>query len=552
MANFKPANIKGSPLSLKIAAVIEDTVPATGWKYDSGYTLSDICTIFGTDEQGMSEMLKDIGRTIPPASSISDHLVFYPTTELHEELDPENPPKNWCLSLDVTSQEDIDDGEGTLFFNLTDNLGLTWTHYENIHVGCTISSENYRTYVFGILIVDNEHNRKALMICTPYIRKPNTGDIYGLSGAITVNLTYFENEGNFSYTINNLDEDFGPGSEPDGYGQNTTPAFDHTSDTITIPDPPSVSTSSVGFMHVYKVASGALSTLGQYLFPSAQNITDIESALRAIAGIFAYRDSVQYIVDLHAIPVTPTTGGNEYIKIGSLSTDISQPTVPTDYVDFDCGSKAIPEQYTNFVDFIGTRCKLFLPFVGFVEIAPEYWNGGTINVKYRFNVIDGSFMAYVRATSSKSQLQDSLIGQYGGSACLHLPVIANSYGALASGLVGGSMQIAAGAATGNVGGVVAGAMTASNFQGNMSQSNNYNASTSFLGGRRPYFLIEREVPCFSTMYPHDKGLPLNVAVNLSQISGFTIIDDIDLTGITGATENEIEELRQLLKEGVYF
>jgi hypothetical protein len=135
---------------------------------------------------------------------------------------------------------------------------------------------------------------------------------------------------------------------------------------------------------------------------------------------------------------------------------------------------------------------------------------------------------------------------------LHLPVIANSYGALASGLVGGSMQIAAGAATGNVGGVVAGAMTASNFQGNMSQSNNYNASTSFLGGRRPYFLIEREVPCFSTMYPHDKGLPLNVAVNLSQISGFTIIDDIDLSGITGATENEIEELRQLLKEGVYF
>lgn len=349
------------------------------------------------------------------------------------------------------------------------------------------------------------------------------------------------------------DEDiFGPDSDPEGYGEDGTPAHDHTSDTITIPDAPSVSTSSVGFMHVYKVASGALSTLGQYLFPSAQNITDIESALRAIAGIFAYRDSVQYIVDLHAIPVSPSIGSNEFIKIGSLSTDISQPIVPSDYVDFDCGSKTIPEQYRNFIDYVGTRCKLFLPFVGFVEIAPEYWNGGTISIKYRFNVIDGSFMAYVLSTSSKSKLTNSLIGQYGGSACLHLPVIANSYGALASGLVGGSMQIAAGAATGNIGGVVTGAMTASNFQGNMSQSNNYNASTSYLGGRRPYFLIEREVPCFSAQYRHDKGLPLNVSMTLSSLSGFTIIDDIDLSGITGATENEIEELRQLLKEGVYF
>lgn len=552
MADFKPANIEGSPYNLKIAAVIEGEVPATGWRYDAQLTESDICHIFGTDEQGMSEMLSDIGRSLMPASSISDHLVFYPKTNLNEELDPENPPKNWCISFDVINQSQIDSGGGTLYLDLTDNLGLTWEHYINIHEGYTITSDTWRTYIFAILVIDSEHERKGLIFCSPYIARPNTGSIYGLSGSIALNLTYFENEGNFTYSINNIDEDFGPGSEPDGYGQNTKPAFDHTSDTITIPDPPSVSTSSVGFMHVYKVASGALSTLGQYLFPSAQNITDIESALRALAGIFAYRDSVQYIVDLHAIPVSPTTGGNEYIKIGSLETDISQPIVPSDYVDFDCGSISIPEQYTNFVDYIGTRCKLFLPFVGFVEIAPEYWNGGTISVKYRFNVIDGSFMAYVRATSSKSNLTDSLIGQYGGSACLHLPVIANSYGALASGLVGGSMQIAAGAATGNVGGAVAGALTAGNFQGNMSQSNNYNASTSFLGGRRPYLLIEREVPCFSTNYPHDKGLPLNVAVSLAQLRGFTIIDDIDLSGITGATDNELDELRNLLKEGVYF
>ena len=405
-----------------------------------------------------------------------------------------------------------------------------------------------RSYAFAIAVKDSQ-NQNGYLLCIATVADGATGQQVQDLHYVSICPDILKELHNFDISEEEIDPDYGPGSEPAGYNN---PAFDHTSDTIGIPDAPSVSTSSVGFMHVYKVASGALATLGQYLFPSAQNITDVESALRAIAGIFAYRDSVQYIVDLHAIPVSPSVGNSDYIKIGSLTTDISQPIVPSDYVDFDCGSISIPEQYSNFVDYIGTRCKLFLPFVGFVEIAPEYWNGGILSVKYRFNVIDGSFMAYVRATSSKSQLSSSLIGQYGGSACLHLPVIANSYGALASGLVGGSMQIAAGAATGNIGAVATGALTASNFQGNMSQSNNYNASTSFLGGRRPYLLIEREVPCFSTQYTHDKGLPLNVSVSLSSVHGFTVIEDIDLSGITGATENELAELRQLLKEGVYF
>lgn len=356
----------------------------------------------------------------------------------------------------------------------------------------------------------------------------------------------------YHMSISETDLDLPDDSVPDGYGQTDgEPAHDHTSTTIAVPDAPSVSSHDTGFMHVYKVSTGALATLGQYLFPSAANITDIESALRAIAGIFAYRDSVQYIVDLHAIPVSPATSGSDNIKLGALVTEISQPVCPTDYVDFDCGSISLPLNEQSYLDFL-CRAKLFLPFVGFVDINPEYWNGGTLSVKYRFNVIDGSFMAYVSSTSAVSKLANSLIGQYGGSACLHLPVIANSYGSIASGLVGGSMAIAAGAASGNMIGAAASAATALNVQPQMSQSNNYNASTSFLGCRTPYLLIERPVPCMSGKFAHDKGLPLNVALRLSGLRGFTVISDIDLSGITGATDNELDELRRLLSEGVYF
>lgn len=347
------------------------------------------------------------------------------------------------------------------------------------------------------------------------------------------------------------DDEYGEDNEPEGYGQGEgiTPTFDHSSDIIPVPEDPIVSSQDIGFYHIYKVSSGALATLGQYLFPSAQNITDVVSALRAIAGIFGYRDSVQYIVDLHSLPVEPNVGASDYIKIGALSTDISQPVVSSDYVTFDCGSISVGECYANYVDYL-TRARLYLPFVGFIDLKPELWASGILQVKYKFNVIDGSFMAYVVSSSSKSKLYNTVVGQFGGSASIHMPVIANSYGALASGLVSGSMAIAAGAATGNPGAALSGITAAMNAQPPLQTSNNFNSSTSFLGVRRPYLLLERPVPAFAAGYPHDAGLPLNVTMTISGIHGYTEIADIDLSGI-GATQDELDELRTILASGVY-
>lgn len=342
-------------------------------------------------------------------------------------------------------------------------------------------------------------------------------------------------------------------STPGGYGGQG--AHDHTSTTIGIPSDPIVSTSSIGFFHAYHVTAGQLAGLGQYLFPTLGTIDSVEAALRTMAGLFAYRDNCQYIVDLHAIPVAPPTGSGEYIRVGALETDITAAKITSDYVNVSCGSISIPENFANFIDYIGTRCRLFLPFVGFVDIRPEYFQSGTLSVDYKFNIVDGSFMAYVRSTSSKSALSGSVIAQFGGSACIHFPVLAQSYGALVSGLVSGSMALSSGAASGNAGQAAEGAISAMQsiqLQPQLQQSNNYNASTSFLGIRTPYLIIDRAVPSFAAYYNLDEGLPCNVTVPLSKISGYTEIANIDFAGSTFATREDLEELRQLLAEGVYF
>lgn len=377
-----------------------------------------------------------------------------------------------------------------------------------------------------------------------------------------------------------VDPILGPESEPNGYGQDgIDPSFDYDSVPIEIPDMPTIGCTTAGFYHAYRVSQGTLNDFGSKLFPTLGEIagdmlgidtpTDAIKVLLnllAVPNLFNQQEivgqrisildilmngkAIDYVVDCHVIPVNPAVGASAPIKCGIRELDISAPVITSDYIDFDCGSVSTPLTYTNFMDFAGgARARLFLPFVGFVDLKPEYWHGGTISVKYRFNIVDGSFMAYVYSQSGVSQLS-SVIGQFGGCACIHIPVTGVSYASMVSGMVSGSMALVGGAASGNVAGAVGGALTLANMQPTLASSNNYNASTSFLGVRRPYLLIERAVPSMSAMYPHSKGFPLNVAMTIGSVHGYTEIEDVDLSGLD-YTQEEIEELRSLLAGGVY-
>ena len=367
------------------------------------------------------------------------------------------------------------------------------------------------------------------------------------------------------------DEDFSDTtSEPDGYDGKG--AHDHTSDKISAASDPVVSTAQVGFFHIYHVSSGSLSALSQYLFPDILGSlvnADLEGILRAFASVFAYRDNIQYIVDLHAIPVAPTVGAGAYVKVGALETDISVPAVISDYVNFDCGSLSIPENFASFLDYTHTRAKLFLPGVGFVDIKNEFWQSGVLNVKYKFNVVDGSFMCFVSATSSKSQLEETVIGQYGGTMCIHFPVMSQSYGAMMSGIVAGAAMISTGGAAeaaamqqGKTAAAAAAqqtkaqgyfsALQAAPLQKTVQSSNSYNSSTSFLGNRTPYLMIERAVPNYAGYYNLESGVPLNVSLPLAKIHGYTEIENIVFAGQTFATDEEIADIKEKLRNGVIF
>lgn len=349
-----------------------------------------------------------------------------------------------------------------------------------------------------------------------------------------------------------FDEELGEASEPEGYDQDGTGpgTYDDSSDSISnVPDP-AYGILDAGFVNVYKVTTGALTALGNDVFPQLQNVTDLVTGLQCVSDMLFNSRLIDYVLDVHIIPCNvPAEVNTTPVKIGGRTCSALGYKVTDNYVNVDLGTIEIGEYFKNFADYSYTSSKLHLPGIGFVDMKPEFWNGGALNVKYKFNVADGSFMAYVYATSSKSKLKSSLVAQYSGQAAIHIPVTGASYSSAISGLLASAGGTITSATTGNIAGVAAGVVSAAaNSSPDINQSNGYNSSASIMGCKKVYLQIERPAYSMSVGSRMEQGFPLNVYKRLGDCHGLTIVDECVLN--FACSDEEAREIIAALKEGV--
>lgn len=401
--------------------------------------------------------------------------------------------------------------------------------------------------------------------CVGYGHLMKSGDVecYGSGMGFRIKESYFKSSDGWGEnaeipeTEGGDSPEFGPQSEPEGY--DSTGGFDDSSDLIDMPSKPQ-SVLSLGFVNVYKCDAGSLTMLGGELFPDIQfptSLTDIGPVLAAIGDSIWNSKLIDYVISVHCVPGDVTGGNLEDIKVGTRTmTGILGRPISDEYADFDFGSITVDPYYKNYADYM-TEIQLYLPMYGFVSLRPEEVIGGEIQVKYRINVIDGSFTAFIFATSNRSKLYKSLIGQYGGSCIVHLPVSNLSYSSMFSSLIGAgaggamaAMGVGGATATAAAIGLTAAPSIVNAAQGgDVKKSNSYNASSSFMTRRKPYLIVTRPVSSFSTRYNLENGLPSNVAMTLGQCVGFTQAENAILDGIP-CTLAEKQRIRQYLREGV--
>lgn len=341
--------------------------------------------------------------------------------------------------------------------------------------------------------------------------------------------------------------EFGPAAEPAGYTGKAT--FDDHSDRVEFPTDPA-SVISLGFINVYKCDVNSLSQLGETIFPDVAAAVDVPDAISKLSDAIWNSRLIDYVISVHVVPGNVTGGTLEAIKVGTRTLQgIMGRPVTNEYFEVDFQSIHTDDIFENYAD-LNCTCKLFLPFYGYISLPAEAWNGGDIHVKYKFNVIDGSFMAYVESTSGYSKL-NSVIGQYGGTACVHIPTTGANYASMFSTLIGAGTQVAASAAKGNAVGAASSLLNvAANMGagGGIEGSGNYNASSSFMSMRKPFLLLELPVPQFSSRFEREHGLPSYVSMSLATLTGFVQCDKPEIT--FSCTDEEAEEIRKLLEEGV--
>lgn len=303
---------------------------------------------------------------------------------------------------------------------------------------------------------------------------------------------------------------------------------------------PPIGVEATGFVALYNPTQSQLSSFSQYLWSN--------DFIDNFKKLFA--NPMDAIIGLHMIYATPIRGDEAEIVCGYAHSGVVSNTVHSQYIEIDCGSIKVNRYFGSVLDYAPyTKLQVYLPFVGIVDLDTNEIMGGTLNIKYRIDVLTGSCLARLKVTRGDYKAE---LYNFAGNCAVQLPISGGSYSGIIANAIGVAGSIGATIATGGalapvlVGSAVSSAI---NSHVNVSHSGSLGSNAGALGIMKPYLIITRPKPAEADNFNKFYGKPSNKTVRLSSCSGYTRVKDVHVDNIV-ATDNELSEIEQLLKEGV--
>lgn len=325
-----------------------------------------------------------------------------------------------------------------------------------------------------------------------------------------------------------------------------TPPITPVPDVTPTPTPPSISGgggSTTGLANLYNPTLAQVKEFSRWLWGSdGLNLDQLKKLLQ---------DPMQAIIGLHVMYATPTTGANRDIQVGYINSGVASKIVTEQYTEIDCGTVTINEYFGDARDYSPfTQVYCYLPFIGIVELNADDVVNSTLGIKYKIDVLTGCCLAQL--TVKKYGL-DAVLYTYTGNCAVQMPITSGNYLSTVSSLLGAVVSGAAAVATGGALAPVAIGAAANALGGgaraSVAMSGSLGSNAGAMGIRKPYLIIKRVESADANGYNEFYGYPTNKRVNLSQLTGYVRVKDINLSG-TNATEDEQNEIVTLLKEGV--
>lgn len=324
---------------------------------------------------------------------------------------------------------------------------------------------------------------------------------------------------------------------------------------------------SSGLCHYYALTAG--SVLLEHI-SDALGTWDIENTHK---DLYKNLVSCKLIKPPAAIPTTGSAPFTIYgVKPQYEGADITLPVV-TGNPDASFGPYTIDRKFGDFRDYAPyTRVSIFLPYCGWCDL-PSHVVGRQVSVKYFTDIIAATCKAVVFCNNN-------IIAEAAGVIGLDIPFVADNVGAkmqaVTAGMIaalGGGIQLGAGIGTmvstksGN--GAKAALSGASQYLSGYSQmAMAFNENTIEISGKngdgcclsgatniiikivRPKKGAYTDAPYVPPGYGHNVGFVSQKQVKVSSVSGLLIADNVDTSGISGATEAERAEIKRVLETGL--
>lgn len=194
-----------------------------------------------------------------------------------------------------------------------------------------------------------------------------------------------------------------------------------------------------------------------------------------------------------------------------------------------------------------TQVSLYLPLLGMVELSARDVVGKNVTIKYAFDVVVGTFGATV-------EVGDKLIYSGGGTAGIDVPITASNRSQFETAIAKAGIDVGLTALTG---GATASTLASdissiAQFQNHSSRFGSASSQVATFLDTSPFYILRYPIVADDMeLFGHTHGYLLMKDKKLSDVEGFTVCDNIDLSGLY-CTEYEREQIKELLMSGVYF
>ena len=261
---------------------------------------------------------------------------------------------------------------------------------------------------------------------------------------------------------------------------------------------------------------------------------------------------IENIISIKMFPFTLPTSSDSEVVLGNVSMGVNGSLLPNNYsYEHEIGSVSIPKHYNNFMDFAPfTRLMLYLPYVSVIELDNSLFMGRTLTVKYIIDIVLGTANVMLYADGIIVQEVSCQVG-------VDIPITSSNRASVEMGIVSNALTSAAtGAAVGGVVGAVSGAlggtlMSAGHAKYTSTTSGTPSSACSMYAYKNPILIIDRPIYQEVNGFAHTKGKLCLMNKTINQLKGFTIMDkNIDLKNLP-CTNEEKEEIRNLLSSGFF-